>query len=193
MNKDFEDIEYRHTGITNLYAGSDGNIYRISLNMRNGKYGGLKIKKLKGNPNKTSGGLLKLSLADKELLGNQPYVHRLVAMAFLEDPDQETNRVVLHINGDKQDNRPENLCWGKRAKKPRGYRKSDQVIDILTGECWPSVLDCANALGVPRRYVAECVRDWGSFTDSKGYTRLVKYFTTEALYEAMDPFRTDNK
>lgn len=38
-------------------------------------------------------------------------VHRLVAQAFCENPDPETHILVDHINGNKHDNRAENLHW----------------------------------------------------------------------------------
>ena len=38
-------------------------------------------------------------------------LHRLVAICFLNNPDPVNKLEVDHINGDKNDWRPENLCW----------------------------------------------------------------------------------
>lgn len=42
-------------------------------------------------------------------------VHRMIAEAF-HGPCPSENHEVRHLNGDRLDNRPENLCWGTRSE-----------------------------------------------------------------------------
>ena len=68
------------------------------------------------------------------------WVHRLVATAFLPNPERNTR--VNHKNGVKDDNRPENLELWIRPQ-PSGMRASDAVTwarEILGryGNCDPS-------------------------------------------------------
>ena len=48
-------------------------------------------------------------------------VHQLVAMAFLQHVPDGMNLVIDHINGDKQDNRVENLRIVTQKKNTNYY------------------------------------------------------------------------
>ena len=65
-------------------------------------------------PTKHSAGYRVIRLHDKEKPSSVMYVHRLVAVIFIPNP--ENKQVVDHINNDRADNRVENLRWTTQSE-----------------------------------------------------------------------------
>ena len=118
-----------------------------------------KIKKLCIKPN----GYLTLQLY-KDNKPKNCHVHRLVAEAFLPNPDNKST--VNHINGDKQDNRAANLEWstytennkhaydtGLNDENHRRNRKGSCAVeqydeDMNMIKTYPSMREAARQTGI---------------------------------------------
>lgn len=65
-------------------------------------------------------GYYRVNLTNKYGLKKQYAVHRLLAMTFIENPENKT--VINHIDGDKQNNQLDNLEWSSISENTQhGY------------------------------------------------------------------------
>ena len=65
-----------------------------------------------------------------QLNGNKYYVHRLVANAFIENPEPEQYAFVDHINHDRNDNNASNLRWCSHIQNCNN-RANDEFVQEL--------------------------------------------------------------
>ena len=103
--KEFTDTELEQEQWRDI-DGYDG-MYQVSDigRVRSLKYGKVRVLRARKN----SGGYLQVNLC-KNCVGNNIFVHRLVANAFIPNSD-ETKTQINHKNEVKTDNRVENLEW----------------------------------------------------------------------------------
>ena len=104
--------------------------------------------------------------------GSPQYVHRLVAETWIPNPNHY--KEVNHINGDKDDNRVENLEWTTRGENVRhAYRnglnkgRSIPIRVVETGGVFESMAECARRLGVSHAAIWNCLA--GRQSTCRGY------------------------
>jgi len=107
-------------------------------------------------------GYLRVRLYDGAPKGDLYLVHRLVAALFVLNPEYKPQ--VNHINGQKTDNRADNLEWVTHSENQRhrydvlGKRKTNgrPVICSDTGDEYPTATAAADALNLNRSAVTNC-------------------------------------
>lgn len=149
---------------------------RIKRNGRHAKTKGHWIKERFLTPGKTKKGYLRIVLR-KDGFSKSYYIHRLVALAFVDNPDGKP--CVNHLDGNKLNNHYTNLQWCtpqennehgfkmgllKRGKniKPYVSKRTEwggysPVIDMNTGVFY-KVNEVANLINKPKTYVMKMLR-----------------------------------
>lgn len=128
-------------------------------------------------PYTTYKGYLRLRLC-KNGKGKQFQIHRLVAEAFIPNP--ENKPYIDHINTDRTDNRVENLRWvtnKENCNNPiskQNYSKSNKdktAVSILQFDKnmkfikkWESMTDAETTLGIKSRLSDYCSEKYGRKT-----------------------------
>ncbi len=137
----------------NYCVDRDGNVYSLFKNRG--------VRKLKIVKDKDGYGLVTLHLPG----GRQtvPRVHRLVAQAWIQNPDNKPT--VNHINEDKLDNRVKNLEWAtslenNRHSKKKIYAKSTGSNNANSHLLEEDVLDIRMfcKAGIAKEKIAEVYR-----------------------------------
>jgi len=168
MEEIWKDIE----GYEGLYQVS--NLGRVSSSgrniMRRTRYGTIAPYHIAGRvlkPSHSNGDYCYVHLFDKDGVSTNYKVHRLVALAFVPNPDNLNE--VNHIDEDKENNRADNLEWVKhvdncnhgtrneRSAAKRGRRVEQLTLDGKHVAFYQSVSEASRQTGIGRSNIGECL------------------------------------
>lgn len=114
-----------------------------------------KQKYLKGDKN--SAGYLRVLLTAKNGKTKREFIHRLVALAFIPNPENKPQ--VNHIDANIENNKAENLEWNTSkenlSQKNRMNKVCDKVRCIETGIVYSSKNDAARKLKLSSGHISE--------------------------------------
>lgn len=102
-------------------------------------------------PEVLASGYCRVTFRNPDGSKTKPRIHQLVARAFIENPDPKNKKEIDHIDGDKHNNRADNLRWCTHeenmqyAQERLGPWKSQKqkVVCLDTDEEFDSIADAA--------------------------------------------------
>lgn len=125
-------------------------------------------------PQLSNRGYLRVGL-NKDKVIKTVHVHRLVAEAFIPNPDNLPQ--VDHIDGNKLNNCVENLRWisqsdNCRKSRPHAEKRNRAIICVETGKVFTSKAQAGRALGIPTAVMSSLLKG-----ESESYHHLhFKYY-----------------
>ena len=155
-------------GYENLYQVSDqGNVRSLEHKVKKGRGGIYSLPERKLKPAKNKFGYLYITLC-KEGIRNRYFVHRLVAQAFIPNPDNLP--YINHKDECKTNNRVDNLeyCNAKYNCNYGTHNEklskslinnpliSQAVVCIETGITYPSIMEVYRLFGFSQGHISEC-------------------------------------
>ena len=155
----------QHPDHNNILVSDEGNILRN----KRGKWHEL-------NQFVNARGYMRIGIADK---GVSQCVHSLVAETFIENPDPINKRYINHIDGNKLNNRADNLEWVTSGENQAhayriGLRSPNYIqqtmrpiIIVETGEIFNGISDCARKKSGNPAHIHECLH--GGRHTHRGY------------------------
>lgn len=134
---------------------------------KNGKIVNYKGKELK--PGMDKGGYAMVEL-NKNGISKMMKVHRLVADAFLPNPDNLPE--IHHLNHERNDNRAHNLAWVIRTEQMDEHWRAAQgtklrVVGNGIDKIYNSSMEIERELGINHTYVLQTAK--GISKQAKGY------------------------
>lgn len=124
-------------------------------------------------PCKNQKGYLKIGLHKDESYKNV-YVHRLVAEAFIPNP--QNHKQVNHVDEDKANNRADNLEWCdcqynvdySISKKVCQYDADGNLLCV-----WKSIIEASRKTKIPDTNIISCCR--GKYSQAGGFVWAYDY------------------
>lgn len=155
----------QHPNHDNFLISDDGNVLRLKI----GKW-----HELNKYPN--ARGYMRVGFTDKNV---SQCVHNLVAETFVKNPYPMNKKYVNHIDGNKLNNRADNLEWVTSSENQEhayriGLRSPDfiqktmrPIMIIETGEIFKGISECARKIHGNPGHIHECLN--GTICTHLGY------------------------